>query len=128
MNPWGEAEFPYVQMGGEEAVRDLVEAFYDIIEEDSASLRTMLPRNTSGSRQKLYEYLSGWLGGPPLYNLKRGHPRLRMRHAPFEIGRFEAEEWMRCMRLAMDRVGMEKPMREWFDERLEPLAEHMINR
>lgn len=128
MNPWGSEDPPYVEMGGEESVRDLVEAFYDIIEEGSPVLRDMLPRNTSGSRQKLYEYLSGWLGGPPIYQMNRGHPQLRRRHLPFEIGQFEADEWMRCMRLAMDRVGLGEQMSRWLDERLEPLAQHMINR
>lgn len=128
MNPWGSEDSPYVEMGGEEAVRDLVEAFYDIIEEDSPVLRDMLPRNTSGSRQKLYEYLSGWMGGPPIYQMNRGHPQLRRRHFPFEIGQFEADEWMRCMGLAMDRVGLSDQMSGWLGERLEPLAQHMINR
>ena len=128
MNPWGAEDYPYVEIGGEEAVRGLVEAFYDIIEEDSPVLREMLPRNTSGSRQKLYEYLSGWMGGPPIYQMNRGHPQLRRRHLPFEIGHFEADEWMRCMRLAMDRVGLGEQMSRWLDERLEPLAQHMINR
>jgi len=109
-------------------VRDLVDAFYDIIEEESPVLRDMLPKNTSTSRQKLYEYLSGWLGGPPLYTEKRGHPRLRMRHLPFPIGPDEADEWMRCFRKAMDRTGVEGPIRDFLDSKLEPLAVHMINR
>lgn len=128
MNPWGEAQSPYVEMGGDEGVRELVEAFYDIIEEESPSLRAMLPRNTATSRQKLHEYLSGWLGGPPLYEMKRGHPQLRRRHFPFEIGGAEADEWMRCMRLATERVGLGDRLSGWLDERLEPLARHMINR
>ncbi len=128
MKPWGEEETPYVQIGGEAAVRDLVEAFYDIIEEESPELRAMLPRNTAGSRQKLYEYLSGWLGGPPLYEMKRGHPQLRRRHFPFPIGREEADEWMRCMKLAIERVEMDEGAARWLEGRLEPLAHHMVNR
>lgn len=127
-NPWGDAANPYEALGGDEPVRRLVDAFYDIVEEESPVLRAMLPRNTSTSRQKLYEYLSGWLGGPPLYTEKRGHPRLRMRHMPFSIGPEEAEEWMRCMRAAMERVGVEGLTREFLDSKLGPLAVHMINR
>ncbi len=127
-HPWGDEETPYAQIGEETGVRGLVDAFYDIIEEESPTLRDMLPVSTSGSRQKLHEYLTGWLGGPPIYVEKRGHPRLRMRHAPFPIGRDEADEWMRCMRLAFDRVGLEGNLRVFLDEKLAPLADHMINR
>jgi len=127
-NPWGDAATPYEELGGDAPVRDLVDAFYDIIEEESPVLRDMLPKNTSTSRQKLYEYLSGWLGGPPLYTEKRGHPRLRMRHLPFPIGPDEADEWMRCFRKAMDRTGVEGTIRDFLDSKLEPLAVHMINR
>lgn len=126
-HPWGDAETPFEELGGETEVRSLVEAFYDIIEEESPPLRAMLPANTSGSRQKLYEYLSGWLGGPPLYTDKRGHPRLRMRHFPFTIGEAEAAEWMRCMEAAMDRTGVEGAIAAFLKARLDPLASHMIN-
>lgn len=105
-----------------------MDAFYDIIEEDSPSLRAMLPAKTTGSRQKLYEYMSGWLGGPPLYTDRRGHPMLRKRHLPFPIGAAEADEWMRCFGLAMDRAEVDEPIRGFLDERLAPLAQHMINR
>jgi hemoglobin len=124
---WGEAATPYEEIGGDPAVRDLVWAFYDIIEEESPVLRAMLPANTATSRQKLYEFLSGWLGGPPLYEEKRGHPRLRMRHQPFSIGVDEADEWMRCFRKAMDRQELTKPLQDFLDSRLEPLARHMVN-
>ena len=99
-HPWGDEATPYLALGGDPAVRALVDAFYDVIEAESPVLRGMLPAKTTGSRQKLYEYLSGWLGGPPLYTDKRGHPRLRMRHLPFPIGPAEADEWMRCFRAA----------------------------
>lgn len=126
-NVWGNAGTPYEELGGDRAVRALVDAFYDIIEEESPELRAMLPKNTSTSRDKLYEFLSGWTGGPPLYEEKRGHPRLRMRHFPFPIGAPQADEWMRCFRKAMDRTGIEGPIRGFLDSRLEPLARHMIN-
>lgn len=126
-NTWGDAATPYEELGGDRAIRDLVNAFYDIIDEESPVLRAMLPKNTATSRDKLYEFLSGWTGGPPLYEEKRGHPRLRMRHFPFTIGRDEADEWMRCFRKAMDRNGISGPIREFMDSRLDPLAQHMIN-
>jgi hemoglobin len=127
-HPWGDQETPYDAVGGDGAVRALVDEFYDVIEADSPSLRSMLPATTTGSRQKLYEYLSGWLGGPPLYTEKRGHPRLRMRHLPFPIGPAEATEWMRCFRMAMERVELGQPIRAFLERKLEPLAQHMVNR
>ncbi|MGD2059383.1 MAG: group II truncated hemoglobin [Acidimicrobiia bacterium] len=127
-HPWGDADTPYAEMGGEEAVRALSEAFYDVIEEESPTLRAMLPANTANTRRKLFMYLTGWLGGPPLYEQKWGHPRLRMRHMPFAIGDDEATEWMRCMEKAMDRVGVEEPLRSFLFERFGPLAQHMRNR
>lgn len=103
--PWGDADTPYEEIGGDEAVIALADAFYDVVDEQSPVLRQMLPSDLSVSRQKLYEFLSGWMGGPPLYWERRGHPALRMRHARFTIGDREAEEWSRCMSEALDRVG-----------------------
>lgn len=127
-HPWGDSETPYAEIGGDARVRDLVESFYDIIEDESPVLREMLPANTSGSREKLYEYLSGWLGGPELYTEKRGHPRLRMRHLPFTIGDSEAEEWMRCMNKAMEKSGVGEPLSLFLNQKLGDLAFHMRNR
>ena len=126
-HPWGEAATPYEEIGGEERVRQVAESFYDVIEAESPTLRAMLPASTRNTRQKFFMYLSGWLGGPPLYEQKWGHPRLRMRHMPFPIGRDEAAEWMRCMRQALKQVGVEEPLRAFLVERLEPLAQHMQN-
>lgn len=127
-HPWGDADTPFEELGGEEGVRSLAETFYDVIEEISPKLRAMLPASTRNTRQKFYLYLTGWLGGPPLYEEKYGHPRLRMRHIPFPIGDAEAAEWMLCMREAMTRVPIAEPLRTFLDERFTPLAEHMRNR
>jgi hemoglobin len=124
---WGDEATPYLAIGGDEGVRRLVEAFYDRIEAESPELRAMLPHDTSTSRQKLYEFMSGWLGGPPLYVEKRGHPRLRMRHFPFAIGTAQAIEWMRCMRLAMEDASVGEPLRSFLDERLAMSAMHVRN-
>jgi hemoglobin len=125
---WGDAPTPYEEIGGEVAVRSLVETFYDIIEAESPVLRVMLPRDTSTSRQKLFEFLSGWLGGPPLYMERRGHPKLRLRHMPFDIGAEEAEEWMRCMRQAIARVGISGPAASFLDDELGKSADWLRNR
>jgi hemoglobin len=127
-NPWGAAATPYEEVGGAPVVRVLVDAFYDIIEAESPRLRAMLPRDISASRQKLYEFLVGWLGGPPLYVERRGHPKLRLRHIPFDIGTPEAEEWARCMSAAIDRTGIEDPAASFLEQRLGEVAMSMRNR
>jgi hypothetical protein len=81
LHPWGEAATPYEEIGGA-AVRALAEAFYDMIEEESPTLKALLPANTTNTRNKFFMHLTGWLGGPPVYEDKYGHPRLRMRHIP----------------------------------------------
>lgn len=126
-HPWGEAETPYVEIGGQDSVKRLVEHFYDTIEAESPALRAMLPRNTATSREKLYEFLTGWLGGPQLYWEKRGHPRLRMRHLPFSIGDEEATEWMRCMEKAMDLSNVTGQLRDFLTTRLTESALHLRN-
>ncbi len=126
--PWGPESTPYEAVGEQEGLWTLVEAFYDRIDSESPDLRAMLPREDSGSRRKLFEYLTGWLGGPKLYEARYGHPRLRMRHLPFSIGQAEAVEWMRCMRLAMDDAGLRPNVKSFLDSKLEPLALHMVNR
>lgn len=126
-HPWGDAATPYEEIGGDDAVVALSETFYDVIEEESPTLRAMLPASTRNTRKKFAMYLSGWLGGPPLYEEKWGHPRLRMRHMPFPIGAGEADEWMRCMRKALDRAVVGQPLRSFLEQRFGELALHMRN-
>ena len=109
-------------------MRLLVETLYDRIDASAPTLRAMLPKDDSGSRQKLYEFLSGWMGGPQLYIEKRGHPRLRMRHAPFAIRLVEVEEWLRCMTYALDEVGVTGQLRTFLDDRFHDSAHWMQNR
>ena len=87
----------------------------------------ILPADLSVSKQKFYEYLSGWLGGPQLYVAKRGHPRLRMRHLPFPIGIDEVHEWLRCMGRALDAESIDGTLRAFLDERFDAVAHHMRN-
>ena len=126
-NPWGPADTPYAEIGGEASVRRLVEAFYDQIDAESPELRAMLPNDDSDSRQKLFEFLSGWLGGPRLYIERRGHPKMRLRHMPFAIGTTEAEEWLRCMGAAMDNSEIDGALRGYLDIRFRQMALHMVN-
>ena len=74
-------------------------------------IRAMHPADLANSRDKLYMFLSGWLGGPDLFVEKFGHPRLRGRHMPFAIGVAERDQWVACMVLAMEDVGIEEGIR-----------------
>jgi hemoglobin len=126
--PWGAKPTLYEEIGGDEKVRALVESFYDIVESESPVLRAMLPVSTSGSRQKLYEFLSGWMGGPQLYLERRGHPRLRMRHGSFPIDTYAAEEWSRCMRLALAANGVSTDLAAYLDRELTNTAIQLRNK
>ncbi len=115
----------YQQVGGEQGVRAMVDAFYDRMDTwpDAAGIRAMHPADLSESREKLFEFLSGWLGGPPLYGLKYGQ-----RHLPFSIGTPEAEAWMACMRHALAEAVPNDPVRVGLELSFEQLAMHMRNR
>lgn len=95
---------PYNKLGGDEAVKKLVDRFYDLMDENPEveGVRAMHAKSLRVSRAKLYKFLSGWLGGPDLYVQEYGHPRLRRRHLPFGIGASERDQWMVCMNQALD--------------------------
>ena len=120
----------YQLMGGEQKVRELVDRFYDLMDEldEVRDLRAMHAKNLKGSREKLFLFLSGWLGGPDLYVRKYGHPRLRARHMPFSIGVAERDQWMLCMTRAMQEVEVEEGLRETLGEALWKTADFMRNR
>ncbi len=127
-SPFGPDHTPYDALGGDAAVRALADAFYDRMETDAPTVRAMHEDDLTETRQKFYEFLSGWLGGPQLYMQHRGHPRLRMRHGPFPIDEAAAEEWLHCMRLALDDRGVTGPVREFLDQRFAHVARFLINR
>ena len=93
----------FTHIGGEPCVRALVERFYDLMELEPqyAALRATHGRDLSESRDKLFWFLCGWLGGPEYYTERFGHPRLRARHLPFKIGITERDQWLACMNQAM---------------------------
>jgi hemoglobin len=112
---------PYTLLGGEPAVRELVDRFYDLmaIDERFAGIRALHPPQLDGSRDKLFWFLCGWLGGPDRYVERFGHPRLRARHLPFPIASAERDQWLLCMAEAMADRGVPQPL---FDRLLEAFA------
>lgn len=120
---------PFDALGGADGVRRLVDRFYALMDElpEAHGVRQLHPESLNDSALKLYEFLSGWLGGPSLYIEKRGHPRLRMRHLPFTIGAQARDEWMLCMRLALaEQVGDAK-LRAALEQVFQQMADHMVN-
>jgi hemoglobin len=128
--PTNTGQTPYELLGGEAAVRRLVDAFYDQMDEDPDffGIRKLHPASLAASRDKLYMFLAGWLGGPPLYTSEFGHPRLRARHLPFAIGEAERDQWMACMAKALEVVGIELSMRERLIASFANTADWMRNR
>jgi len=126
-HPWGDAESPYEAIGGQPTIRAVVETFYDLIDAEAPTLRAMLPADDSVSRRKLANYLIEWTGGPDLYTVERGHPRMRARHLPFEIGLDEVDQWLACMSEALDTNSVAGEVRALLDERLTSLAHHLRN-
>lgn len=120
---------PYDTLGGAAVLRQLVDRFYDIMASDprAAGIQAMHGQDTTLIREKLFEFLSGWLGGPQLFIEKYGHPRLRGRHMPFAIGESERDQWMLCMLQAMAEIPMAEDLRSHLEEAFMKTADFMRN-
>lgn len=119
----------YDLMGGEQSVHKLVDRFYDLMDEkeEVKGVREMHAKTLRVSREKLFLFLSGWLGGPQLYVEKYGHPRLRARHLPFAIAESERDQWLMCMDQALDEQ-IEEPLKQQLKIAFAKVADHMRNR
>jgi hemoglobin len=120
----------FERFGGEPGVRKLVDAFYDHMDfdADAAGIRTLHPTTLDGSRDKLFWFLCGWMGGPNHYVERFGHPRLRARHMPFAIGVAERDAWMACMRQALVDCETDAELSEWLLAQLYGTADWMRNK
>lgn len=120
----------YQAIGGDSTVKALAHRFYELMDTlpEASHVRAVHPPSLAGSEEKFYEYLTGYLGGPPLYTDKRGHPRLRSRHFVAEIGPLERDEWLFCFRQAMDETIANPKLREIIWPPIERLAFHMQNK
>lgn len=124
------APSPFELLGGEAAVRALVDRFYDLmaLEPEFAGIRALHPVLLDDSRDKLFWFLCGWLGGPDLYVQRFGHPRLRARHLPFPIGSAERDQWLVCMARAMSDCQVPQPLFDRLLESFHGTADWMRNR
>ena len=120
----------YELIGGETGLRSLVNRFYDIMDSspEAKELRALHARSLKRSREKLFMFLSGWSGGPPLYTDAFGHPRLRQRHMPFSIGAKERDQWLWCMNKALDEGHFDPRVVEYLKTRFSEVADFMRNR
>jgi hemoglobin len=111
-------------------VRALVDRFYDLmdLEPAYAAIRAMHPGTLDGSRDKLFWFLCGWLGGPDLYQQRHGHPRLRARHLPYAIGIRERDQWMACMIQALHEQQVDESLAGRLADSFFGTADWMRNR
>ncbi|KJF66222.1 group II truncated hemoglobin [Rhizobium nepotum] len=125
----GETITLYEAIGGDVTVRALTRRFYELMDTlpEAAHCRAVHPADLSGSESKFYDYLTGYLGGPPVYVEKHGHPMLRRRHFAAPIGPAERDEWLLCFRRAMDETIENPKLRDIIWTPVERLAFHMQN-
>lgn len=120
----------YDEVGGGETFRAIVSKFYELVREDEI-LRPLYPEDElDAAEERLLMFLEQYWGGPRTYSEQRGHPRLRMRHAPFRIGFLERDAWLRCMHTAVaqiDSTTLDDAHRRALIEYLEMAAQSMVN-
>jgi hemoglobin len=119
----------FERIGGDAGLHQLVDVFYDTMESlnDAQPILEMHPKDLRSSREKLFMFLSGWMGGPDRYIAAFGHPRLRARHLPFPIGEKERDQWLLCMRTALDALDIDTMLRESLMSSFTQTANHMMN-
>ncbi|WP_088103495.1 globin [Halalkalibacter urbisdiaboli] len=120
------SQTPFDVLGGEAVLSRLVDTFYSYVSEHP-ELSPLFPEDLTETARKQKQFLTQFLGGPPLYTEEHGHPMLRARHMPFVITPRHAEAWLSCMKQAMDTVGIEGVIRDYILERLTMTAHHMVN-
>jgi hemoglobin len=119
----------YQRIGGEAVIHALVKRFYQIMDElpETYGIRKMHAADLGNAERKLFDFLSGWMGGPQLYVEKYGHPMLRRRHLPFAIGDAERDQWMLCMHQALEETVADASLRQELLNAFQKVADHMRN-
>lgn len=121
---------PYQLLGGEAGVRALCAAFYAVMDTlpEAQPIRRMHGDDLGAITEKLYEYLSGWMGGPPLYQMRHGSMCMTGPHRPYAIGPRERDLWLRCMDLALERVNASAEVKAMLQGPLARIADAVRNR
>ncbi|MEP7019536.1 MAG: globin [Pseudonocardiales bacterium] len=124
---YASADTFFAVVGGQETFRRLVDAFYAGVAADPV-LRALYPEDDLGpAAERLRMFLIQYWGGPSTYSQQRGHPRLRMRHAPFAIGSAQRDAWLRHMRAALDSIALAPEQDQLLWDYLFNAAESMRN-
>jgi hemoglobin len=116
----------YERLGGEPWFVALVDRFYDGVADDPV-LRPLYPEDLTEAKAHLAAFLAQYWGGPATYSQQRGHPRLRMRHFPFEIGQAERDAWFGHMASAVLAAGLDEDDEAQLLGYFEMAATHLIN-
>ncbi len=123
----GSATTFYDEVGGHAVFAGLVHRFYQQVAADPV-LRPLYPEPDLGpAERRLRMFLEQYWGGPRTYSEQRGHPRLRMRHAPFVIGLRERDHWLAAMKVAVDEAGLDEEHRAQLWAYLEMAADSLVN-
>lgn len=120
----------YDEVGGHDTFDKIVSRFYELVREDEILLPLYPPDDIDGAEERLRTFLEQYWGGPRTYSDQRGHPRLRMRHAPFRIGFLERDAWLRCMHTAVasiDAQTLDDAHRTMLLNYLTMAADSMVN-
>jgi hemoglobin len=120
----------YQRIGGEEKIRALVQRFYQLMDElpEAYGIRKQHAEDLQGATDKLFKFLTGWMGGPQLYVEQYGHPMLRARHLPFTISTTERDQWLLCMDQALIEVVEDVELQKELSAAFAKVADHMRNR
>ena len=117
----------YDAVGGADTFRRLVAIFYAGVAEDPV-LRPLYPEEDLGPAEERFRmFLEQYWGGPRTYSDQRGHPRLRMRHAPFVIGPVQRDAWLARMRVAVDEIALPPEQEAVLWDYLVMAAHSMVN-
>jgi hemoglobin len=122
------ADTPY-EILGQEGVKALANAFYDVMDElpEAADIRAMHAENLDTIKRKLAAYLTGWMGGPPVYQAMTGTVCLTDPHEPYAIGPNARDQWLLCMDRALERIGASDELKEMLKEPMFLVADTVRN-
>lgn len=123
------SQLPYTLLGGEKGLRQLCNTFYDIMDTlpEASTIRKMHTNNLEDIKQKLYEYLSGWLGGPNLYYDRHKTICLTTPHQAYTIGTRERDQWLTCMEKALDKTETSEDIKKLLMPAFTNLADFIRN-
>ena len=115
---------PYYLLGGEQAIRNLCDTFYSVMDSlpETQTIRAMHGKDLTKISQRLFEYLSSWLGGPDLYVEKYGSMCISQAHAPYVIGEAERDQWLLCMDETLTKINASDDIKSMLKQPLYQVA------